>query len=147
MQQRLKGMKKAAREWRVHLTVPAADMLQDTASYYPLVDYLFGPKSRFTAVATVHPRYAVQLYEAFTDKNIRVPEDVSVVSYDDFYYSSVLTPPLTNVRQPMQEMGRRLARVVADMLEGKPPRIRQKLLPELIDRDSVGILSPNPLPP
>jgi len=140
MQQRLKGMKKAARELKVQLTVPAADMLQDTAAYYPLVDHLFGSKSRFTAVATVHPRYAVQLYEVFADKNIRIPEDISVVSYDDLYYSGVLTPPLTNVRQPMQAMSLRLARVVAGMLAGKPPRIRQKLLPELIDRASVKML-------
>ena len=70
---------------------------------------------------------------------LRVPEDVSVVGYDDPISAEHLTPSLTTVRQPVYQMGRRAAeRLLAGIRGGELPRGSELLPTELIVRESTG---------
>ena len=68
----------------------------------------------------------------------RVPDDVAVVGYDDSVLARTAIPPLTTVRQPAEEMGRRMAELLIDQLRGSPRRAAAEILPtELVVRASA----------
>ena len=74
----------------------------------------------------------------------RVPEDVAIVGYDDSPVATSTQPPLTSVRQPIEEMGREMARLLVEAVEGtdRVPR-RVILATELMQRaSSAGRPSP-----
>jgi DNA-binding LacI/PurR family transcriptional regulator len=56
-----------------------------------------------------------------------VPEDVAVVGYDDDPVAATLQPPLSSVRQPIEEMGREMARLLLDLVHS-PDRSPRKVL-------------------
>jgi LacI family transcriptional regulator len=66
-----------------------------------------------------------------------VPEDVSVVGYDDIPVAAYVDPPLTTVRQPMREVGERAASLVLDGINGGAAGGVQLLPTQLIVRGSV----------
>jgi DNA-binding LacI/PurR family transcriptional regulator len=68
----------------------------------------------------------------------RVPHDVAVVGYDDSPVATTTTPPLTSVRQPIEEMGRVMARLLVDAINGPAQAPRRTVLStELIRRAST----------
>ena len=69
----------------------------------------------------------------------RVPADVALVGYDDSPVALSVRPPLTSVRQPIEEMGAEMARLlVAAVEEGQPVQRRIILATELVRRASSG---------
>lgn len=71
-------------------------------------------------------------------RELRVPEDISVVGFDDPFSAAHLTPALTTVRQPVYQIGRRAAERLLDGLRsGIPPRGAEFLPTQLIVRDSA----------
>jgi len=72
------------------------------------------------------------------DSGRRVPDDIAVVGYDDSVLARTAIPPLTTVRQPAEEMGRRMAELLIDQLRGAPPQSAGEILPtELVVRASA----------
>ncbi|MBO2448837.1 LacI family DNA-binding transcriptional regulator [Actinomadura barringtoniae] len=81
---------------------------------------------RPTAIFAGSDQQAMGAYEAARQAGLRVPEDLSVVGFDDLPLCEWLSPPLTTVRQPLEEMGRIAARTLLQLLDGQPlltPRI------------------------
>jgi LacI family transcriptional regulator len=80
---------------------------------------------------------------ALRERGCRVPEDVSVVGCDDMAFSAFLAPPLTTVRIPFQQTGRRAAELLLAKI-GRAEIPHRELLPvQLIERNSTG---PPPTP-
>jgi LacI family transcriptional regulator len=78
------------------------------------------------------------VYEAVRQRGLRVPDDVSVVGFDDLPEVRWCSPPLTTIRQPLAEMGAAAARTVLRMLAGEEvesPRV--ELATELVVRHST----------
>ncbi|ORT61637.1 LacI family DNA-binding transcriptional regulator [Streptomyces sp. CB03238] len=68
----------------------------------------------------------------------RVPDDVALIGVDDSAVARLMDPPLTSVRQPIEEMGRRMARILLQEITGTGPEPSQVILPtELVVRDST----------
>lgn len=97
-------------------------------------------KTPFTALFAFDDASAIGAIRAFIDAGLRVPEDVSVVGFDDIQNAAFYNPRLTTVRQPLREMGQIAARVLLDTLDGKPPADGSFVVlePQLIVRDSTG---------
>jgi LacI family transcriptional regulator len=99
---------------------------------------LAGPQGRLTAVFAGSDQQALGVYEAARQRGLRIPQDVSVVGFDDLPVARWVSPPLTTVRQPLAEMGRVAAEVLGDLIDGVPPRSRRvELSTELIVREST----------
>lgn len=82
------------------------------------------------AIACATDPMAVGCIRALKEQGLRIPEDISVVGFDGFGHENVSNPKLTTVRQPLFEVGVKLAETVITLLEGgKPQRI--KILPKL----------------
>ncbi len=90
-----------------------------------------------TAIFASSDQMAFGAYEAVRRRGLRVPDDISVVGFDDLPESRWTSPPLTTVRQPLAEMGLLAARTVLRMARGEnieTPRV--ELATELVIRDS-----------
>ena len=95
-----------------------------------------------TAIFAGSDQQALGVYEAARQRGLRIPQDLSVVGFDDLPAARWVSPPLTTVRQPLAEMGRVAAEMLGDLIEGVPLRSqRVELLTELIVRESTAGLS------
>ncbi|MFF5264293.1 LacI family DNA-binding transcriptional regulator [Actinomadura viridis] len=74
-----------------------------------------------TAIFAGSDQQAMGAYQAARLAGLRVPDDLSVVGFDDLPTCEWLSPPLTTVRQPLEEMGRVAARTLLQLLDGRPP--------------------------
>jgi LacI family transcriptional regulator len=91
-----------------------------------------------SAIFAASDQMAMGVYEAVRKTGRRVPEDVSVIGFDDLPEAQWASPPLTTVRQPLVEMGRMAVRVAFALLDGEPvesPRV--ELATELVLRESA----------
>lgn len=90
-----------------------------------------------TAIVASSDQMAFGAYEAVRQRGLRIPDDVSVVGFDDLPESRWSSPPLTTVRQPLAEMGALAARTVLRLAAGEEidsPRV--ELATSLIERES-----------
>ncbi|TCL65202.1 LacI family DNA-binding transcriptional regulator [Rhizobium sp. BK251] len=95
-----------------------------------------------TALFCAHDGLAASVIFELVGLGIRIPEDISVVGFNDFALASEMSPPLTTVRTPQVEMGAEMVRRIADRLfdaeaRERPP-LRVALLSEIVKRESIG---------
>jgi LacI family transcriptional regulator len=99
---------------------------------------LLSRPDRPTAIFAGSDQQAFGVYEAARQRGLRIPQDLSVVGFDDLPVARWASPPLTSVRQPLAEMGRTAAQMLGDLIEGVPLRSnRVELATELIIRESA----------
>jgi LacI family repressor for deo operon, udp, cdd, tsx, nupC, and nupG len=92
-----------------------------------------------TAIICASDPMALGAIRAARDVGLSVPDDVSVVGYDDSTLLQFVDPPLTTVRQPVQAMGAAAVSFLIDAIEGRPvPRNEYIFKPELVLRSSTG---------
>lgn len=100
---------------------------------------LFRRPDRPTAIITGNDLQALGVYQAAREARLHIPEDVSVVGFDDLPIASWVSPPLTTVRQPLLEMAETAAELVLGLARGEEPaQPRIELATELIVRESTG---------
>jgi len=105
---------------------------------YPFAMQLLARKQPFTALFAYNDISAIGSIRAFQEYGLRVPEDVSVIGFDDIQSAAYINPPLTTVRQPLKEMGETAARTLLDRIEGRLDEIPQIAIePELVVRCST----------
>ena len=93
---------------------------------------------RPTAAFCANDLIALGLLQQMVRLGLRVPDDLAIVGYDDIEYASAAAVPLTSVRQPRQELGRRAAELVLDEADNSE-HVHQQLVftPELVARRST----------
>jgi DNA-binding LacI/PurR family transcriptional regulator len=106
---------------------------------YPVVQSLLQSRRVFTAIVSFNDMAAIGAIRALRDANLRVPEDVSVIGFDDIQLADYHTPRLTTIRQPLREMGASAARILLQRLQGfKNYPAEFPVSPELVIRESSG---------
>ncbi|KZX20414.1 DNA-binding LacI/PurR family transcriptional regulator [Rathayibacter tanaceti] len=93
----------------------------------------------FTAVFSANDQMALGLMSAFHERGVRVPEDVSVIGFDDIPEAAYYWPPLTSIRQDFAEIGRRCVAALLSMIDGGPPEVTAPISPQLIVRGSTTV--------
>jgi LacI family transcriptional regulator, galactose operon repressor len=78
---------------------------------------LLGSRNPPTAVFAFNDNIAIGTMRAARDRGLRIPEDLSIVGFDDVEHASIVTPSLTTVRQPLAEMGRTAVSLLVRLLE------------------------------
>jgi DNA-binding LacI/PurR family transcriptional regulator len=120
----------------------SSDPLSSFDAGFSLTEALLRKKSKFTALMAFDDMTAFGAVRALHKAGIRVPEQCSVIGFDDIAHSSVLTPALTTVHQPMTEMGQMAVNIVAERINGvqqpgKVSAVHRRMVPRLIIRDST----------
>jgi DNA-binding LacI/PurR family transcriptional regulator len=94
----------------------------------------------FTAIFCFNDIAAIGAVRALKEAGLRVPEDVSVVGFDDIQSAAYATPSLTTVRQPLAEMGERGAQILLERISNREAAYPAEIVmaPELVVRESTG---------
>jgi LacI family transcriptional regulator len=91
-----------------------------------------------TAIFSTADEITVGLLEVFRDRGVEVPRDVSLVGFDDVEPQHLFAPPITAVRQPVPDLGRRALALLLDTDWQSSEAFAEELLPvEFVARDSV----------
>lgn len=110
---------------------------------YPVMQKLLSSDKSFTAVVAFNDMSAIGAIRALQDFGLRVPDDISVIGFDDIKAAEFNNPRLTTIRQPLSNMGRIAAQCVLNRLHGSE-RYREEIVvePELVVRESTQKVKP-----
>jgi DNA-binding LacI/PurR family transcriptional regulator len=105
---------------------------------YPFAKQLLERRAPFSALFAYNDLAAFGAIRAFQEEGLRVPDDISVVGFDDIQAAAYNTPSLTTVRQPLIRMGTIAAQTLLDRIENKKQEPREiAIQPELVIREST----------
>jgi len=141
--ERFNGYKRALKDNKIKFNpdfILSGDFLVDSG-YLSVKKYLEKHGLNFTAIFTANDQMAIGAIKALKDKGIIVPNEVSVVGFDDSYISPYVIPPLTTIKQQREEMGKVAAQLLLDRIayqDKKERTPRQIIIPvELVKRESA----------
>lgn len=133
---RLEGYKKALNEWNLAIN----------ENYIAVGDYQFesgyiqGKKllnSDITAVFVSNDLMAYGFYKAVREMEKKIPDDISVIGFDDLFFSNMIEVPLTSVRQNVDELADKICSMVLDSINGKKSQEHIFLPTTITERSSV----------
>jgi LacI family transcriptional regulator len=116
----------------------ASDISSPESGYLPM-KALLESRRDFTAIFCFNDIAAMGVIRAIHDAGLRVPEDISVIGFDDILSAAYQKPSLTTVRQPLREMGRRGAQMLLEMITNSEAEAPAETVipPELVIREST----------
>jgi LacI family transcriptional regulator len=140
---RWEALQQVAREYDIaihpELVLQIEGMESTPELGYPYGKVLIARNIPFTALVAYNDISAIGAMRAFQEAGLRVPEDISMIGFDDISIASFSIPPLTTVRQPLEEMGRIAAQTLLDRIEDRGPQIEEiAVKPKWIVRRSTG---------
>src|SRR5258707_1990609 len=129
---------------RPELTTQLEGIDSTPAIGYPFAKQLLARKHPFTALFAYNDISAIGSIWAIHEAGLRVPEDISVVGFDDIPGAAYANPGLTTVRQPLIKMGQIAAQTVVDLIERRGEYVPEIAIePEVVIRQCTG---PGPVP-
>jgi DNA-binding LacI/PurR family transcriptional regulator len=93
--------------------------------------------TQVTSIACANDEVALGAIRALLDRGLRVPEDVSVIGFDDHPLAAFASPPLTTIRQNFEELGAHAFTLLDSLMEGRELPARPAIRPELVVRLST----------
>jgi len=147
-QERIEGFRHAFSEstlvFNKNMIVPTGSHYDE--SYTRSIEYFRNRKREEfpTAIVCFNDQQALGVMIALLELGIRVPEDISIVGNDDIYYARIYPVPLTTIRAPQHEIGRKAAEILIRSIESSVPPPPEKIVleTEFIVRKSTRILKP-----
>lgn len=121
VQERLLGYRKAMREAGLEARVVYGNLQEDGG--YRACRELFRRYPDTTAIFAANDQTAIGARLYLYEQGVSVPQEVSLVGFDDIPSAAYQIPPLTTVRQPLQEIGHALGQAVKALLEGHKPEL------------------------
>lgn len=111
---------------------------------YRAIEELLRNRGRFTALFAANDLTAIGAMTALREHDLQVPDDVSVVGFDDIHLASYTSPKLTTIRQPIYDMGRAAAMLLIDARRKKISLRDQTTIfdGQLVVRESTRAVSP-----
>ena len=130
------------------LVVDLPDYLDPNSGFengYKLTEELLRRKKRFTAIMAFDDLTAFGSIRALARAGVKVPEDCSVIGFDDIIPAGLSVPSLTSIRQPMEGLGSSAVNIIMEainavMEEREFLPVHRKLAPELVVRESTRAL-------
>lgn len=137
---RYNGYVRALNEWGIPVMpqlVRQGDFQSESA--YQQTLQLIHSNVKFSAVFAANDLSAYGVIKALHDNKLKVPDDVSVIGFDDLSTSKYFTPALTTLKQPIYALGAASARTVLNLLRGRDHEVKTPPI-DLIVRDSTRVL-------
>ena len=103
-----------------------------------IVERMLAANPRPTALFCANDLVALGVLRSFSAAGVRVPDDCAIVGFDDIEVAALLSPPLTSIRLPAYEVGRRAAEILLDEIKRPDDAPPQNILfqPKLVVRES-----------
>ena len=124
----------------VQLDDPSGSAARAPEYGYPFAKDLHSRKRPFSAVFAYNDNAAIAAMRVIQDSGLAVPNDVSVVGFDDIQAAAYTNPTLTTVRQPLAKMGEIAARTLLDRIEQRGEYVPEIAIePQFIVRESTAL--------
>jgi DNA-binding LacI/PurR family transcriptional regulator len=124
---------------RPELTLRIESVASTPEVGFPVTKELLARRQHFTALFAYNDNSAIGAIWALKEAGLRVPEDVSVVGFDDIPVAAFANPALTTVRQPLVRMGEIAAQTLVSQIEEREEFVPEIAIePEFVVRDSTG---------
>ena len=139
VKKRFDGYTDALKEYG--LSVNAEDIFEGTVDFdsgLKLADRLVNKKTDITAIFCIADILAIGAMKGFNKKGIKIPEDISIIGFDDLVISQYVSPSLSTVHQNITEKGEEAVRLLLNSINGTHSGKQEPILPiSLTERDSV----------
>lgn len=130
--------------WRDELTAAGLEVVApEVGDWSSDSGYEYGRTHDFgdaTAVFAANDQMALGIVHGLMERGLRVPDDISVVGFDDLPDARHFLPPLTTIRQDFPSLGRLVIRALLAAMEGDQGGVRELIAPSLVVRASTGPL-------
>ena len=138
IRERLIGYEESMR--KAKLPRPKAIRLISQADVVPALKDLFQSRPQPDALFSVNNSSTLWVIEALREMNIEIGKDVALVGFDDVDFYSLITPPITTIRQPAPELGQMSVRLLLQRIKGEftASSVRTVLPVTLVVRESCG---------
>lgn len=101
------------------------------------MEKLLGLKDRPTAVFIAGDHMAIGAMEAIKDKGLSVPDDISIIGFDDIEMAKYVTPKLTTIKQDTEAIGERAGQLLVSQMVQKKKEVKTEMIPvALVERES-----------
>lgn len=138
--ERLEGYKKALNDYNIQIQekyISTGDYCQKHG--FEIMEHWAQKEDEITAVFCASDTLAMGALSALHKENIKVPDEMALIGFDDLPFAQYTIPPLTTIKQPICEKGKRAARLLINQIENKAEQVvHENLEPELIVRESCG---------
>lgn len=142
LQDRRNGYMRALKENEITETYIANFNINKVKGYNE-VTWLLKEHPQISALFCINDDVAVTAIRAAHDMGLRIPQDLSIIGYDDIYMAQNSSPALTTMRVDTTAMGRAAVHLLSFRLESPDtPRMTLTISPTLIERDSVALYNP-----
>lgn len=108
-----------------------------------LMNRILDQENRPTAVLCVNDFTAIGAIKAVIEHGLRIPEDISIIGFDDTPLSTAVIPELTTVSQNTNELGELAVETLHQIINGKSPKKNMMLKPQLVVRESTSSFKSN----
>jgi len=117
--------------------IPPDDKLIKHADFNPQSGFdcmrsLLSSKEEFSAVFVASDNVAMGAKSALREANLRIPDDISIIGFDDIPWAPYSDPPLTTVRLPAQELASEACLLLLDLVKGSAPENRNAVLSQIL---------------
>jgi LacI family transcriptional regulator len=139
--ERLQGYKSAiqAKKLKADARLIRGDDFNEESGYRSTCE-LLDANPRITAVFAFSNQNALGALRAFSERNLTVPSDISIVTFDDPPFAEYLASPLSVIRQDVEAIGRKAAELLLEQIRTgtKPKELLHRVPVEFVMRDSIG---------
>lgn len=138
IKERLIGYEESMR--KAKLPRPKAIRLISQTHVVPALKDLFQSRTRPDALFSVNNSSTIWVIEALREMKIKIGKDVALIGFDDVAFYSLITPPITTIRQPAPELGHMSVRLLLQRIKGEftASSVRTVLPVTLVTRESCG---------
>ncbi len=134
------GYRRAMQRYELEIDPEYAVLLSPSmdGSYKDMKEFLTAHTDLPTAFVSDNDNIALGACKALQDSGYRIPEDISVIGFDDMPFCEIASPPLTTVRVFKQAMGEEAVRRLVQVIRsGSKTKVKSQICTEFIERESV----------
>ena len=139
--ERFNGYKKALKDAGIKIDERMIDIEESypgKSNGFSAAERLINKNKNITAIFTCNDAMAIGAMQYLKDRGIKIPDDCSIIGFDDVVSDNVIEPELSTIRIPKMEMGVEAMKLMADLLKKNLKESKKVLLPiELITREST----------
>ena len=135
--ERLRGYEKALTEYNIDINkeITYFKSFQVETGYEGTL--LILKKGIIDSIFCANDLIAIGAIKALKENNIKIPEEIKIIGFDDIIISKYLDPPLTTIRQPINDLGQNAIDILINLIENRDKDITIVLDPILIERGSA----------
>ncbi|MBN2643491.1 MAG: GntR family transcriptional regulator [Victivallales bacterium] len=120
-----------------HYSLALNNFADFTSACHWALDHLWHQMPEMTAVIGLYDEVALAIMNSLRFRGKKIPEDISVIGFDNHFYSQYMECPLSTVKYPAESIGVKLATFIENVKDGKSHTMQERIAPLLIDRYSV----------